>query len=53
MIPAAVRRGHYDVQPAEPLDPDSNPFEPVVRDGRRGVDDDMDSLLKGRHSRDG
>ena len=41
--------GHYDVQPAEPLDLwDSPPFEPAVRDGKifaRGSVDDKGQLF--------
>src|SRR6476659_848071 len=41
--------GHYDVQPAEPLDLwDSAPFEPAVRDGNvyaRGSVDDKGQLF--------
>jgi acetylornithine deacetylase/succinyl-diaminopimelate desuccinylase-like protein len=40
---------HYDVQPAEPLDKwDSDPFNPVVKDGRiyaRGIADDKGTLM--------
>ena len=41
--------GHYDVMPPEPLDLwKSEPFEPVIRDGRiyaRGVDDDKGQAM--------
>jgi acetylornithine deacetylase/succinyl-diaminopimelate desuccinylase-like protein len=41
--------GHYDVMPVDPIDEwQSNPFEPVVRDGRiwgRGADDDKGQLF--------
>ncbi|RMH18652.1 MAG: dipeptidase [Gemmatimonadetes bacterium] len=46
--PTVLVYGHYDVQPVEPLDEwESDPFEPVIRDGRiyaRGTADDKGQL---------
>lgn len=46
--PTALIYGHYDVQPADPLEQwDTPPFEPVVRDGKlfgRGATDDKAQL---------
>jgi acetylornithine deacetylase/succinyl-diaminopimelate desuccinylase-like protein len=47
--PTALVYGHYDVQPADPLEKwHSPPFTPTVRDGRlyaRGVSDDKGPML--------
>lgn len=48
-LPTVMVYGHYDVQPAEPLELwKTPPFEPVVRDGKiygRGADDDKGQLF--------
>lgn len=47
--PTVLIYSHYDVMPVEPLDLwNSDPFEPVVKDGRiwaRGVDDDKGQAM--------
>ena len=48
-LPVVMVYGHYDVQPAEPLELwKSPPFDPEIRDGRiwgRGADDDKGQLF--------
>lgn len=52
--PVVMVYGHYDVQPAEPLDLwTTPPFEPSIRDGNvyaRGATDDKGQLLTHVHS---
>lgn len=52
--PTVLVYGHYDVQPADPLDQwTTPPFEPTVRDGNlyaRGATDDKGQLLTHVHS---
>ncbi len=47
--PRVLIYGHYDVMPVDPIDAwESDPFEPVVRDGRiyaRGASDDKGEIM--------
>ena len=53
--PTVLVYGHYDVQPADPLDQwTTPPFEPTVRDGNlyaRGATDDKGQVLTHIHRR--
>jgi acetylornithine deacetylase/succinyl-diaminopimelate desuccinylase-like protein len=48
-LPTVLVYGHYDVQPAEPLELwNTKPFDPVIKDGKiwgRGADDDKGQLF--------
>jgi acetylornithine deacetylase/succinyl-diaminopimelate desuccinylase-like protein len=48
-LPTILVYGHYDVQPAEPLELwNTSPFDPVIKDGKiwgRGADDDKGQLM--------
>jgi acetylornithine deacetylase/succinyl-diaminopimelate desuccinylase-like protein len=48
-LPTVLVYGHYDVQPAEPLESwNTKPFDPVIKDGKiwgRGADDDKGQLF--------
>ncbi len=48
-LPTVMVYGHYDVMPVDPVELwDTNPFEPVIKDGKiyaRGADDDKGQLF--------
>ena len=48
-LPTILIYGHYDVQPAEPVELwETSPFDPVIKDGKirgRGADDDKGQLF--------